>query len=333
VTNLNEHLTMDEEPQLFLTTQFPVKNPGGEVIGVGGICIDITRQEELGKMLQHEAERFNLLMENIEEGIIVADINNNIHQINKMAGFFLSINIKKVIGKYLSEFMPEIELIKDVLSHASINNQIIQRKINGVERAYKVNQMPVTAQDKQIIGRIIILKEVKTFLVKSQNGIQTLSHDRKKSSNFPVFSANPEMTTSKHQLPKINQKPGQKLIMLLDDEDAILRIGQELLQILGYAVIIAHEGSEAVDYYRQAVAKNIVIDLLIFDLTIPLGMGGREALAKIHDIDGTVLAIVCSGYSNDEVMANHEEHGFSAVLSKPYTIDNLTEVLDKIFQK
>lgn len=333
VTNLNEHLTMDEESQLFLTTQFPVKNHGGEVIGVGGICIDITRQEELAKMLQHEAERFNLLMENIEEGIIVTDINANIHQINKIAGFFLSLNIKKVIGKYLSEFMPEIELINDAMPHLSINNQIIQRKINGFERTYKVNQIPVTAQDKQIVGRIIILKEVKTIPVKREKEINTLSHEMKKSTDIPMFSSTPDMVNRKHQLPEINREPGQKLIMLLDDEDAILRIGQELLQILGYAVIIAHEGSEAVDYYRQAVANNIKIDLLIFDLTIPLGMGGREALARIQEMDSTVQAIVCSGYSNDEVMSNHEEHGFSAVLSKPYTIDNLTEVLDKIFQK
>lgn len=332
-TNLNEHLTMGEESQLFLTTQFPVKDSAGELLGVGGVCIEISRQDELVKMLQHESERFNLLIEHIEEGVIVTDINANIYQINKTAGLSLGVDVKKVIGKYLPDFIPEIELIKDTSLDSAVRNQIVQRKINGFDRTYKVNQILVTAQDQQIVGRVIITKQIETRPVKSNPKVQTAPIEPKKDISIKTPSLKPEIAKNSHILPPITREPGQKLILMLDDEDAILRIGQELLQILGYAVITAHDGREAVDYYRQSLEQKIKIDLLIFDLTIPSGMGGKEALAKIQEMDSSVKAVVCSGYSNDDVMAKHENHGFSAVLSKPYTIDNLADVLDKIFKQ
>jgi len=69
---------------------------------------------------------------------------------------------------------------------------------------------------------------------------------------------------------------------------------------------------------------------VIMDLTIPGGMGGKEAIAKLREIDANVKAIVSSGYSNDPVMANFTEYGFYGVVTKPYKMKDLSEVLRRV---
>ncbi len=66
-------------------------------------------------------------------------------------------------------------------------------------------------------------------------------------------------------------------------------------------------------------------------MTIPGGMGGREAVVSLQDIDPSVKAIVSSGYSTDPVMSDYERYGFSGVLFKPYTVHDLGKALDKVF--
>lgn len=70
-------------------------------------------------------------------------------------------------------------------------------------------------------------------------------------------------------------------------------------------------------------------DIVIMDLTIPGGMGGREALGHLLDIDEYTCAIVSSGYSDDPVMADYANHGFADVVAKPYDIVELSHVLDR----
>ena len=68
-------------------------------------------------------------------------------------------------------------------------------------------------------------------------------------------------------------------------------------------------------------------DAVILDLTIPGGLGGKEVIQKLMEIDLEVKAIVSSGYSNDPVMANFREYGFKGFIAKPYGIRKLSEVL------
>jgi DNA-binding NarL/FixJ family response regulator len=66
------------------------------------------------------------------------------------------------------------------------------------------------------------------------------------------------------------------------------------------------------------------------DLTIPGGMGGKEAIQRLQEIDSQVKAIVASGYSNDPVMAHYSDYGFKGVISKPFLINELNEVIHKV---
>ncbi|MEE3262796.1 MAG: response regulator [Candidatus Latescibacterota bacterium] len=96
-----------------------------------------------------------------------------------------------------------------------------------------------------------------------------------------------------------------------------------------YPSDFAAEGSEAVAKYRSALEEGEEFDIVIMDLTIPGGMGGREALGHLLDIDEYTCAIVSSGYSDDPVMADYANHGFADVVAKPYDIVELSHILDR----
>ncbi|MBD3257401.1 response regulator, partial [candidate division GN15 bacterium] len=87
------------------------------------------------------------------------------------------------------------------------------------------------------------------------------------------------------------------------------------------------DGSAALEQYRDAIMSNEPFDVVLMDLTIPGGMGGREAIDKLRQIDPGVVAIVASGYSNDPVMADFEEYGFAGRISKPFNSADLLSLL------
>jgi CheY-like chemotaxis protein len=129
-------------------------------------------------------------------------------------------------------------------------------------------------------------------------------------------------------LPTIAQR-----ILVMDDEAAVRRLLTRLLRPLGYDVVEARDGEEAVLRYAEALSASRPFDALIIDLTIPGAMGGVETLGRLRQLDPGVVAIVSSGYSNDPVMASWAEHGFRAVLAKPYVAAELRDTLRRVLQR
>ncbi|UNC91354.1 response regulator [Candidatus Contubernalis alkaliaceticus] len=115
----------------------------------------------------------------------------------------------------------------------------------------------------------------------------------------------------------------------MDDERKIREVACEMLSLLGYESDFARDGAEAIEKYIQALEEGKPFDLVVMDLTIPGGMGGRETIKRLLKIDPTIKAIVSSGYSSDPVMSYYSEYGFSGVVSKPYKIEELAEVISK----
>jgi PAS domain S-box-containing protein len=133
----------------------------------------------------------------------------------------------------------------------------------------------------------------------------------------------------KHKEAPANYK-GSGKILVMDDEEPVRNLACTMLKHFGYEPLPCKDGAEAVIRYNQAKRKGEPFAAVIMDLTIPGGMGGREALQQIRAGDPSVRAIVSSGYSNDPVMAKYREFGFRGVVEKPYTIDELGRVLHDV---
>ncbi len=120
---------------------------------------------------------------------------------------------------------------------------------------------------------------------------------------------------------------GRGRILVMDDEAAVREVAGEMLQALGYTVSVVTDGGTALASWEAARAAGRPFDAVIMDLSIPGGMGGREAVRHLLERDPDAVAIVSSGYSNDPVMANHRDHGFRGVIRKPYFLSELGRTL------
>ncbi|MBI2485738.1 MAG: PAS domain S-box protein [Deltaproteobacteria bacterium] len=130
----------------------------------------------------------------------------------------------------------------------------------------------------------------------------------------------------------VNESPveGKGRILVMDDEEIVRGVLLEMLSQIGYEVGCARDGSEAIDLYIKAKECDTPFDVIIMDLTIAGGMGGKEAIKKLLEIDPDVKAIVSSGYSNDPVMSDYMKYGFIGVVNKPYKIGELSKTVYQV---
>lgn len=131
---------------------------------------------------------------------------------------------------------------------------------------------------------------------------------------------------------EIKLHTGAVRILVMDDEDAILLVLGIMLEHLGYEAVLAGDGEEALGLFQRASAEGDPFSAVILDLTVKGGMGGRDCLRKLQEIDPRVKAIVSSGYSEDPVMFDHGRYGFMGIIVKPYQIEDLSKVLSRVLK-
>ncbi len=124
--------------------------------------------------------------------------------------------------------------------------------------------------------------------------------------------------------------PTGRRILLMDDEPLVRKVSAAMLTELGHTVVTAQDGGEAVQLFEQHQAAGTPFDLVIMDLTVPGGMGGKQAAQEILARAPKAKLVVASGYSNDPVLAEPEKYGFMAALVKPYLLADLEAVLARI---
>ncbi len=135
------------------------------------------------------------------------------------------------------------------------------------------------------------------------------------------------------KLPKADLIRGEGKILIMDDDELVRDSLGQMVENLGYRSEYAIDGNEAVEVYRNAMASGQPFDVVIMDLTIPGGAGGKETIEKLKKVDPRVKAIVSSGYFHDPVLANYCDYGFKAVLHKPYkSIEELSIVLHDVIK-
>ncbi len=121
---------------------------------------------------------------------------------------------------------------------------------------------------------------------------------------------------------------GEGLILLVDDEEIIRITGKDLLKEMGYDVILAKNGLEAVDVFKT---RHKEIDLVIMDMIMP-EMSGSEAFIKLKKIDKNCKVIIASGFTKDESLDQMKELGLCGFINKPYRDFELGKLLAQILK-
>jgi PAS domain S-box-containing protein len=119
-------------------------------------------------------------------------------------------------------------------------------------------------------------------------------------------------------------------ILVMDDEPILRTLAVNMLTYLGHDAEAASDGTAAVEQYRQALDTGRGFDAVILDLIVPGGMGGRETMQRLTEIDPAVTGIVVSGYAQDPVVTRYREHGFKGVIGKPFTLQELRTTLESV---
>jgi PAS domain S-box-containing protein len=170
----------------------------------------------------------------------------------------------------------------------------------------------------------IVKKHGGEIVVESEEGLGTTFHIY-----LPAAESKPQRESVKAS--KTSRARGRILVM--DDEEIIREVVGALLKYLGYSVAYARDGLEAIKLYQQAKSEGKPFDTILMDLTIIDGMGGRETIERLLQLDPEVKAIVSSGYSTDPIMSRYREYGFVAALDKPYKLNELGAVLDEVLRE
>jgi signal transduction histidine kinase/CheY-like chemotaxis protein len=171
-------------------------------------------------------------------------------------------------------------------------------------------------------------------IIKKHDGHITVESTPGQGATFHIYlpvsrNAAPGQTASAPACPVVS---GQERILIMDDELLVREVSGEMLRELGYDVAVARNGAQAVEMYQKALEAKNPFHAVVMDLTVPGGMGGKEAIDRLLALDPGVKAIVASGYSNDPVMADYKRFGFKAIIIKPYTIDVFSKTLRDVLQ-
>ena len=171
-------------------------------------------------------------------------------------------------------------------------------------------------------------------IIKNHNGLMTVESEVHVGTTFTIYlpaALDQEMPV---EAPRTftPAMPGTGRVLVVDDEDAIRDLVEFTLTRLGYKVWQAATSLEGVNIYREKFEAGERFDAVILDLTLPGGIGGKEALKKLIEIDPTVNAIVSSGYATDATMSRYQDFGFRGVIAKPYEAAELGKIVHDVIE-
>lgn len=170
-------------------------------------------------------------------------------------------------------------------------------------------------------------------IIKRHKGHIEVESKPEKGTTFHIYlPASTKVPVEKKIISEPPLLSGKANILLMEDEDIVANSFKILIGKMGYHIQHVKDGNEAIKVYEKAKKEGTHFDTVIMDLTIPGGMGGAETIKKLLKIDPSVKAIVCSGYSDDDVMSNFKKYGFCANLQKPFSKQSLLQVLSEVLK-
>jgi PAS domain S-box-containing protein len=171
-------------------------------------------------------------------------------------------------------------------------------------------------------------------IVKNHGGYITVESKQNVGTTFHVYlPASEKSSPTREEVKREMGTTGKGKVLVMDDEEIIREMLGKMLPLAGYEVDLTSDGAEVIERYAQAMKVGKPFNAVIMDLTIPGGMGGKEAIKKLLEIDPDAKVIVSSGYSTDPIMSEYKEYGFSAVVTKPYSVTEIEKTLNDILSR
>lgn len=168
-------------------------------------------------------------------------------------------------------------------------------------------------------------------IIKKHDGYIDVESTPEKGSIITIFlPASEQIPIESTKEQPIDTGTAKARIMIMEDEEQVRNMSQAMLTSMGHDTVLAKDGKEALALYKQAMKSGSPVDLTIMDLTIPGGMGGKEAVKKVLSLNPKAKVIVSSGYSTDPIMSSPQEYGFCGTLVKPYQRKELARVINEV---
>ncbi|MGB9595145.1 MAG: hybrid sensor histidine kinase/response regulator [Candidatus Poribacteria bacterium] len=170
---------------------------------------------------------------------------------------------------------------------------------------------------------------VSFYIIRNHNGQILVDSELGVGTTFYIYlPASPEKKIDKKKESDNLISDGKGKILVLDDDNTIRELISTMLGSFGYDVTTVADGTEVIKEYKEALEGDSPFDVVIMDLTIPGGMGAKETIDILKELDPKVKAIVSSGYSNDHIVNEYERYGFKGAITKPYGIKELCSVIN-----
>jgi CheY-like chemotaxis protein len=120
----------------------------------------------------------------------------------------------------------------------------------------------------------------------------------------------------------------EETILLVDDEEIVIGVGRQMLEKLGFSVLTAHNGKQALDVYENNQSK---IDLIILDMIMP-DMGAADTYDKLQSINPAVKVLLSSGYGADQQTGELLNRGCKGFIQKPFNMQILADKIKDVLE-
>ncbi len=218
---------------------------------------------------------------------------------------------------------PEMTPVNQMYIHISITDQGIGMPKEILSRIF--DPFFSTKQTGHGLGLATVYS-----IIKRHDGNISVESEQGIGSTFHLYLPASQMDSGSTINTDTIVHKGDGKVLIMDDEEFLLDIVGDILVSLGYETVKVRNGEDALRVYKESIEKNDPIAISILDLTIPGGIGGREAVTEIRKLNSNAIVIAASGYSDDPVIADPQSSGFSASIAKPFRKKSLIETLDKL---